>query len=715
MIPSHTSRNNTNRNGGGGDGGEFEDWTAGNWCYVASKSSTGVAAAAAAATIHANANDNAPPEIKQVAVLKKEVTTGTSNSKHPSPQQPQKGVVVPRAIQSCGRDDEKTNAEDVVDATWEAGNWSWLPHQEEEEKEEEQQQQQQSRKNRKRRHSRTQTRDDGKLKEEEEEDADADADDGNTDQDNEIDGIGLDSSSSSPRPTTTTNANPDSTASSWWSSSFATRTAARTKRRKLTRQSSTIGTIEDDDATTVHTTTGGTIPPRKNEDCGPEHEDHKETSTWEPGNWCWLFAKTTDSADIPNSLNNQRRMELAAGSNCVVEEDNDSCGDTDDEPDDESTDTYDEYRPADTGDDDDDDDDVDPDVDPNADGDNVTTATVTPIKNHSAIWNAKWNEMFEKLVTYKNVHNSVNVRQDYKKDHLGWWVSTQRQFYRKKKLSTTRINRLESIGFDWNKLDGWNQMFERLVSYKRKFQSMNVPYLHSRLWNWTQTQRTNNKSNKLSQDRIDRLDSIGFVWNINDGNWMAKYHQLCAHRKKCKSTNFFHKYEPQLASWVSLQRFNKNKLSAKRLQLLDSIQFFDPLVENCDGEKWMAKYNRLCAYKKRFKSTNVPVRYKPDPQLGSWVYRQRWKKNKLSTQRVQLLDSIGFFDPLLVSTYDEKWLDMYRRLCAYKTKFKSTNVPYDYKPDQKLAAWVSTQRFKFKKNKLSKQRFQLLDSIRFFL
>ena len=84
----------------------------------------------------------------------------------------------------------------------------------------------------------------------------------------------------------------------------------------------------------------------------------------------------------------------------------------------------------------------------------------------------------------------------------------------------------------------------------------------------------------------------------------------------------------------------------------------------------------------------------------------------MSTERVQLLDSIGFFDPLEESTFDKKWMEMYDRLCAYKKEFKSTKVPYTYKPDPQFGAWVSTQRYK--KNTLSTRRFKLLNSIGFF-
>jgi hypothetical protein len=53
---------------------------------------------------------------------------------------------------------------------------------------------------------------------------------------------------------------------------------------------------------------------------------------------------------------------------------------------------------------------------------------------------------------------------------------TQRQMYRKGKLSQYRVQRLEAIGFVWYRQDhSWNEMFQRLVRYKEVNGDCNVP------------------------------------------------------------------------------------------------------------------------------------------------------------------------------------------------------------------------------------------------
>jgi hypothetical protein len=53
-------------------------------------------------------------------------------------------------------------------------------------------------------------------------------------------------------------------------------------------------------------------------------------------------------------------------------------------------------------------------------------------------------------------------------NQLGKWVNTQRQFYRNEAFSVDRIERLESIGFVWDVLDiEWMKNYNQLLVYKK--------------------------------------------------------------------------------------------------------------------------------------------------------------------------------------------------------------------------------------------------------
>jgi hypothetical protein len=97
--------------------------------------------------------------------------------------------------------------------------------------------------------------------------------------------------------------------------------------------------------------------------------------------------------------------------------------------------------------------------------------------------------------------------------------------------------------------------------------------------------------------------------------------------------------------WVHDQRgrYTNNKLSADRIKHLESIGFAWDVHE----AQWMKVYNRLVAYKKQHKSTQVPTTYTDennDIHLGRWVITQRYvyNKGKLLKERIELLNSIDF-------------------------------------------------------------------------
>ena len=94
---------------------------------------------------------------------------------------------------------------------------------------------------------------------------------------------------------------------------------------------------------------------------------------------------------------------------------------------------------------------------------------------------------------------------------LGTWVSTQRRQYKKfqqdpstSSMTQERIERLQSIGFEWDPLSAeWGTKFNELVAYKDTHGgSCNVPrgdYAENpQLGTWVNKQRTQYK--KFQQD-----------------------------------------------------------------------------------------------------------------------------------------------------------------------------------------------------------------------
>ncbi|OEU10779.1 hypothetical protein FRACYDRAFT_193338, partial [Fragilariopsis cylindrus CCMP1102] len=195
-------------------------------------------------------------------------------------------------------------------------------------------------------------------------------------------------------------------------------------------------------------------------------------------------------------------------------------------------------------------------------------------------YNKQWHGMFRRLVAYQNEYGSTNVSRSNNDDpKLVRWIDSQRAFYNNKTISIDRIYRLESIGFVWDPLgEKWMEMYHKLVAYKKQHKSTNISSKYQedpQLANWVHHQRTHYKTKSLSIDRINHLESIGFVWNALDVQWTGMYQKLMAYKKHYRSTKVPRHYtkDPQLGQWISDQRvlYKKNKLTDERAELLNSI------------------------------------------------------------------------------------------------------------------------------------------------
>ena len=127
---------------------------------------------------------------------------------------------------------------------------------------------------------------------------------------------------------------------------------------------------------------------------------------------------------------------------------------------------------------------------------------------------------FRLILVLEYTEGHCNVPGKYKDNPaLGSWCGTQRQRKKKGKLAQDKIDRLNAIGFVWGESFDvlWDRQFEALIAYKEKVDDCNVPQRYEdnpTLGAWCNKQRIDKKKGKLSQDKIDRLDAIGFVWSF---------------------------------------------------------------------------------------------------------------------------------------------------------------------------------------------------------
>lgn len=137
----------------------------------------------------------------------------------------------------------------------------------------------------------------------------------------------------------------------------------------------------------------------------------------------------------------------------------------------------------------------------------------------------------------------------------------------------------------------WEERFQRLLAYKKEFGDCLVPNRYSRdrqLGAWVSTQRRNFKAKAfgMTQERISRLEAIGFAWCTREPRsttWADRYeelrqfHEIYGH--SVVPINFTE--NKALSNWVSSQRqeyksYIQNKpsrLTPEQIKLLSDIDF----------------------------------------------------------------------------------------------------------------------------------------------
>ena len=324
----------------------------------------------------------------------------------------------------------------------------------------------------------------------------------------------------------------------------------------------------------------------------------------------------------------------------------------------------------------------------------------------------QWNAMYCELEAFKAEHGHCKVPQSQGK--LGTWVAGQRVLRRKERLAEERLQKLDDIGFVWGALPKWLDRLEELIKYKAQYSDCNVPASHGPLGNWVTTQRVLRRKGKLSIDRFERLDSLGFNWGVTRGpqhtlliQWNDRYEELKEYMAEHGHSNVPDKGPLRpLGKWVVNQRQvrNKGKLSEDRIRKLDNIGFsWGKTLQAA----WQDRYKELIAYKAERGHCNVSDSEEP---LGSWVRLQRtnYRKGKLLEERVQKLDAIGFV--WVSSRRCPTWNERLEELTNYKAMHGHCNVPRSLGT---FGNWVHIQRISYKGRKLSEDRVKMLNDIGF--
>ena len=238
-----------------------------------------------------------------------------------------------------------------------------------------------------------------------------------------------------------------------------------------------------------------------------------------------------------------------------------------------------------------------------------------------------WNAMYRKLVEFKETHGHVDVKRNpIKADKesnpdavkLGAWVGRVRLEARRPKghpdhIEPYKVIALDRLGFDWDPRENyWQKKFEELKEFIQTHPESKMPTRKTALGVWCDGQvleynkfLAGVKPCYITQQRINQLNSIGFIWNRMGNAWAQSFQTLKQYRKANGHCHVpVNHVDKTLFRWIAKQRKKyrnykegkKPSLSDEQVKLLEEIDFFE------SSELRIAKYN---AQKEREKKLSL--------------------------------------------------------------------------------------------------------------
>ncbi|MBR5087973.1 MAG: Helicase associated domain protein, partial [Ruminiclostridium sp.] len=162
-----------------------------------------------------------------------------------------------------------------------------------------------------------------------------------------------------------------------------------------------------------------------------------------------------------------------------------------------------------------------------------------------------WERYYNACVAYKEKFGNLSPVVGYTDENgiqLGRWIANirtnRRSGTKTAYLTEERIAALDALGMVWKIHDfTFERFYNSAVNYLKTFGDLNVPvgYVDSdslRLGSWLDRMRNYRKTNNpiLTEDEIERLDSIGMIWDKKfEHRWNTGYEELKKYKKENNS------------------------------------------------------------------------------------------------------------------------------------------------------------------------------------
>jgi len=154
----------------------------------------------------------------------------------------------------------------------------------------------------------------------------------------------------------------------------------------------------------------------------------------------------------------------------------------------------------------------------------------TKRKLQEEIWLGHYND----LLKFQKKTGEPHPGPKDKEVQLYHWCKNQRRFHKTGKLAEHRIALLNKIGFNWvNTNSTFDQRVKELLAYEKEFGSLHVSQVafpkdspNHKLSRWVNEMRRLYNENRLPIERINKLNKIGFIWNMEDERFSQNLKKL---------------------------------------------------------------------------------------------------------------------------------------------------------------------------------------------